>query len=122
LIQKARVAARNSDWNSRISSNEESNNPKIYLGAIAAGEKVIASTEAEIFKFLKQNYNDTLAIEMEGRGFLTALHANESVQSIVLRGISDLLDNKSDSSDSNRQEIASKNVSAFAFEMLSNIS
>lgn len=122
LIQKARAAARNPDWHSRIPSRQENENPKVYLGAIAAGEKVIASTEAEIFKFLKQNYNDTLAIEMEGRGFLAALHANESVQSIVLRGISDLLNNKSDSSDSNRQEIASKHVSAFAFEILRNIS
>lgn len=121
LIQKAKATARNTKWYSRIPSRRESDNPKIYHGAIAAGEKVIASTEAEIYKFLKQNYNDALAIEMEGRGFLAALHANESVQSIVLRGISDLLNNKSDSSDSNRQKTASNHVSAFAFEMLSNL-
>jgi nucleoside phosphorylase len=38
-----------------------------------------------------------------------------------VRGISDMLDNKSDLDDDARQELAARNASAFAFEVLSQL-
>jgi nucleoside phosphorylase len=121
LIQRARAEARKQKWLMRIQGHNEDSSPQAYIGAIAAGEKLVASTESELYRFLKTNYNDTLAVEMEGRGFLSAVHANERVKALVLRGISDLIDNKSDMADQVRQEMASVNASAFGFEVLANL-
>lgn len=121
LIQRARAEIRRGTWLSRIKGGHPTPPPKAYVGAIAAGEKVVASTRTQLYAFIKSHYNDTLAVEMEGRGFLSAAHANEPVQELVIRGISDLLDNKSDLEDNVRQEMASRNASAFGFELLSRL-
>ncbi len=120
MEQRARAEARGQDWLKRIRATADWN-PHAYVGPIAAGEKVIASTASDLFQFIRSSYNDALAVEMEGRGFLEATHANQQVASLVVRGISDLIDNKSDIDDSVRQEVAARHASAFAFAVLAKI-
>src|SRR5258708_7757230 len=47
--------------------------PRAYIGALAAGEKVLASTQSAVYTQLKSIYGDALAIEMERHGFLQAM-------------------------------------------------
>lgn len=121
LVQRARAVARRGDWTGRIIRHEADLSPRAFIGAIAAGEKVVASTESSVHAFLKANYGDALAVEMEGRGFLEAAHANPQVSTLIVRGISDMLNDKSELDDDARQALASQHASAFAFEVLSQL-
>ena len=62
-----------------------SNNQRIFVGAIAAGEKVVASRGGTVARFLRKHYSDVLAVDMEGRGFLEAVHINPDVKGCVIR-------------------------------------
>ena len=95
MVQRSRAEARKSCWGNRIIGGATSN-PQVFVGPIAAGEKVVASTESDVYKFIREAYSDALAVEMEGRGFLAATHANQ-VQALVVRGISDTVNNKKQS-------------------------
>jgi nucleoside phosphorylase len=119
MVQRSRAEAKKSRWVNRIIGGATTN-PQVLVGPIAAGEKVVASTESEVYKFIRETYSDALAVEMEGRGFLTATHANQ-VQALVVRGISDTLNNKSDLDDSARQRLASIHASAFAFDVIAQL-
>ena len=118
LEQRARAEARKAKWLERLSSPLSEPRPRVFVAPIAAGEKVIASTESEVFQFLRSNYGDAIAVEMEGLGFLEAARANQRVSAMVIRGISDLIDNKSAVDKAGYQEIAARHASAFAFELL----
>lgn len=120
LEQRARAEARKARWLERLPSPVPEPRPRVFVAPIAAGEKVIASTESEIFHFLRSNYGDAIAVEMEGLGFLEAARANQRVSAMVIRGISDLVDNKSAMDKAGYQEIAARHASAFAFELLAN--
>ncbi|NET60665.1 MAG: hypothetical protein F6K47_32350 [Symploca sp. SIO2E6] len=119
LEQRARAEARKNGWLRRLSS-VPSPAPCVFVAPIAAGEKVVASTKSEVFKFLRSNYGDAITVEMEGIGFLEAAQSNLGIHTMVIRGISDLIDNKA-RVDLGYQEIAARHASAFAFEILAKL-
>lgn len=97
--------------------NTEKKPCKVIFGPIASGNKVIASTESTTYQIIKKYYNDTIAVEMEAIGF--AKVASESgVQFANIRGISDLLDNKSESDKHGSQELASKRAAEFVIGLI----
>ena len=119
ILERARAESRKENWKERILPSKKRTNPSIIIKPIAAGEKVITEIRSEVYTLIKTNYNDTVAVEMEGSGFYTACHANEGLQFLIIRGISDLLNNKEHADKGGYQEIAANHASAFAFEVLS---
>ena len=88
------------------------------MGAIAAGEKVVATTRGEMARLLERHFSDTLAVDMEGYGFLRALHAHAGRETLVVRGISDLLEGKGVTDSAGWQPTAAAHAAAFAIETL----
>jgi nucleoside phosphorylase len=121
LEQRVRAEARKPDWFHRIGEPLPKQMPQVFVAPIAAGEKIIASTSSAEWQFLKESYSDALAVETEGYGFLQTAHANPQVEALVIRGISDLLDGKSEAEAMNSQEIAARHASAFTFEILAQL-
>jgi nucleoside phosphorylase len=120
LEQRARAEARKGDWLQRLAKVPDPA-PKVFVGPIAAGEKVIASRQSAVFQLLRSHYEDAIAVEMEGFGFLSAVRGHKQVDAIVIRGISDLIDGKGKADRGGSQEIAACHASAFAFQMLSKL-
>jgi len=120
LVQEALIVARGKEWHSRIHRASPTRVPSAFVGPIAAGAKVVKSSRGAVATLLRENYGDALALEMEGEGFMRAAYTNQ-VDSIIIRGISDLLDGKAEADASGSQEIASDHASAFAFELIARL-
>lgn len=124
IEQRARAEAHKDDWHRRITSvlrAPSPSAPKATVGPIAAGEKIVASTESPIWSLLRDDFSDALAVEMEGFGFLQAAHSFTDVEALVVRGISDLIDDKAKSEQTGSQRVAAEHASAFAFEVLAKL-
>jgi nucleoside phosphorylase len=135
LEQRARAVARTPGWLKRVKHSAKLQrkvadyrndkavlyNPKAVVGPIAAGEKVVASTSSITHKTLAKHYSDALAVEMEGFGFLKAVHISNPVLAMVVRGISDTIDDKAGTDKLGWQEIASANAAGFIFEILAQL-
>ncbi|NET60748.1 MAG: hypothetical protein F6K47_32825 [Symploca sp. SIO2E6] len=123
LVQRADFEVTTKEWLQRLSSKPMPE-PRVFVAPIVAGEKVLASKDSEIFQLLRKSYNDAIAVEMEGYGFLRAAFAYDNVQAIVIRGISDLIEGKNDGAiepEEVRHKKASLHASAFAFQVLSKL-
>lgn len=90
----------------------------VVTGTIASGEKVDASDSSQLHEHINWNASHALAIEMEGLGFLRVCMTRPNIKSLLLRGISDMVNNKGEMDAKGSQPYASKNVSAFLFGLI----
>src|SRR3972149_3542817 len=79
ILERARAESRKSDWLKRLTVIPDPA-PCVFLGAIAAGEQVVTSTQSESYKLIRNAYNDALAVEMESYGFLKAAQAHSGLE------------------------------------------
>lgn len=124
MLHHARAVARRAEWQSRLrlhNGHMLNEAPRAFVKPIVAGESVLASTDSETYKLIRRNYSDALAVEMEGYGFLNALHANQGVERLIVRGVSDAVAGKSAADEQGWQEISSAAAAAFAYEILNRI-
>jgi len=121
MVELARSEARATNWLSRLKKQIPNPPPRVWVAPIAAGGSVVTSTRSAVWQHLKENYNDAIAVEMEGYGFFQAVHANPKVDALIIRGISDRIDDKDETDATNFQEIAAQHASAFAFEILAKL-
>ena len=119
MVSLARSEGHKDDWQKRIQQPPPAITPTVHVAPIAAGEKVVKS--ANVYKFLLDKFSDAIAVEMEGFGFLLAVHKKPEIDALVIRGISDLLSDKTTEQDKKWQPIAAGNASAFAFEILAKL-
>lgn len=114
--QIARHLDRTGGWMRQLPSpSGGSVRPKVHFGPIAAGETVQDSAISAQAQWIREHYNDALAIEMEAAGVAQAGHLNNSLPVIVIRGISDRADGSKAATDGARwQERAVANAAAFA--------
>ena len=119
LQTRARVIRTSAKWHSRLDiALWKGRKPNVYVGPIAAGETVVTVNAGRIATQLKEHYGDALAVEMEGRGFLEAAHIEPGCRAIIVRGISDLLDSKTNDDRLGWQQRSADAAAAFFFEML----
>ncbi|MEV7216620.1 5'-methylthioadenosine/S-adenosylhomocysteine nucleosidase [Kitasatospora cineracea] len=115
ISQLASHLARLNDWADPAPGHEDP--PQVRFGAIAAGEIVQNSRISAEAQWIRQHYNDALAIEMEAAGVAQAGHLSGAPVAIV-RGISDRADGTKNSSDDRSwQPRAAANAAAFAIRL-----
>jgi adenosylhomocysteine nucleosidase len=117
LTELAKFIANRNLWQHRLGPHGQY---KAEVKPIAAGEKVVASNRSATFNLIDQSVSQAIAVEMEGYGFLAPVHSHHA-KGIVIRGISDLLVDKTASADARWQPIAAANAAAFAAEMLAHL-
>lgn len=121
MEQKAVSFANSEKWKSQSANLlDKKFHDKILAlpGTIASGEKVVGSIKAPLYLFLKKYCSHALAVEMEGLGFLEACRPYPLIKSLIIRGISDLVDGKENSDRGGSQPYSSKNATEFLFGLI----
>lgn len=86
---------------------------------IATGDVVLADSESEIARFIRNSYNDAGAIETEDSGALQAAHLSGQLNALVIRGISDRADARKRKADaSGSQQRAAEQAAAVTVAVL----
>jgi nucleoside phosphorylase len=89
----------------------------LYVGPIVAGDILLKNSRSDVAAWIREHQNDALAIEMEGWGFSWSAHAS-AIPSLVVRGISDLIDGKNDEHDAKWQPAAAEAAASAAIAIL----
>ncbi|MCO1575155.1 tetratricopeptide repeat protein [Crossiella sp. SN42] len=118
LVERAHQIARDRPWHHRILNHTPKQVPRAVVNPLAAGSKVTADRRSATALFLREHCGDAIAVEMEGAGFLHGAYVNDSLPALVVRGISDLLDDKTEAADKHWQPMAARHAAAFAIELL----
>src|SRR3954452_3999662 len=93
-----RPAAYGEAWRRRLTVDrpEGDQHPSVLFGSIVAGEKLLGDLDHQEHKYVVDEYDDALAVDMESFGFGRALHEGRAdvrynPRFAVIRGISDIV-------------------------------
>jgi 8-oxo-dGTP diphosphatase len=89
--------------------------PRVHFGPVAAGEIAHYSARSDARQWLREHYNDAIAVEMEAAGVAQAGHLNDALPTVMVRGISDYADSSKSATDgAGWQPRAAASAAAFA--------
>ena len=121
LVQGARAVAAEDSWQSRRRGDvADAPMPKVLVAPIVVGERVIASSRSADADRIRARFDDAVAVAMEDVGVTKSADA-AGAAGLAIRGISDLLDDKTAADASGSQQTAAANAAAFAFELLTKL-
>jgi len=121
LLQASLLVKEKKQWSQGLTTGDSTAGdrvPEVHLKPIASGEKVYKDSTDHHITFIRDNYNDAIAVEMEGMGFCEGLHHHREVLGAVIRGISDCIDNKDQLDASFWQPKASLHAARFMVALL----
>ncbi|MFB9689387.1 purine phosphorylase [Amycolatopsis plumensis] len=105
LLELARALAREGGWGG---------SGDVHFEPVAAGEVVVDGRTSAVARYLWDNYQDAVAVEMESAGFALAGRLNDDVPALTVRGISDRADGAKDVADeADWQAVAAGNAADF---------
>jgi nucleoside phosphorylase len=118
LDQRAHRVSGEGSWINRLTLNPDQPAPKVFHRPIASGNKVITGTASDTAELIDQTCDDAQGVDMEGFGAMAAASSSSGVEAMVVRGVSDLIDDKSKSTDRTRQPLAARHAAAFALALI----
>ncbi len=122
LVQTARAVIASAAWRRRGLEGDakrlDGQQARALVSPLAIAEKVVADKHSTLAVAIRESFSDAVAVAMEDFGVLRAVAQHETAASIAVRGISDLLDDKSQTDAQGAQGLAAANAAAFAFELL----
>ena len=108
-------------WLGRGGYAEGERGPSAFVKPIAAGAKVIASHMVESYKLLREFFSDAVAVDMESYGFLRTMYAHPGIPALVVRGISVVIEGKSEADAGGGQPRAAAHAAALALQILAEL-
>jgi nucleoside phosphorylase len=118
LVQRAQAVARRGRWPQAVRPEPPPTTPDAFVKPIAAGGRVIASERSDAARLIAEHCGDAVAVETVSFDFLYAAYVNPAVTAGVVVGVSDLLGDKSEAADADRQDTAARHAAAFAFALI----
>ncbi len=118
LDQRAHRVSANGNWTNRLDLEPDRPAPQVFHRPIASGNKVITATASATADLIDRAFDDAQGLDMEGYGAMVAASNNSSVEAMVIRGVSDLIDDKSKATDRTRQPLAARHAAAFALALI----
>lgn len=117
LVAAAHAVAQDRSWYRGLSPTP-GREPDAYIAPIAAGAKVVTGDASVTARLIASRCEDARAVETEGHGFMHAAHVSDRVDAMVVRGVSDLLGDKSPDRDRRWQPRAAEHAAAFAYDLI----
>jgi len=90
-----------------------------HFKPIAVGNVVLADDESALARHIRKHYNDAAAIEMEGAGVAQTAHLTGTLDTLIIRGISDKADPDKNQRDAEGSQLqAAENAAAAVIAVL----
>lgn len=118
LDQRAHRVSAEGRWIDRLNLGSDQPIPQVFHRPIASGNKVITGTASDTAELISQTCDDAQGVDMEGFGAMAAASSSKGVEAMIVRGVSDLIDDKSKASDRTRQPLAARHAAAFALALI----
>jgi nucleoside phosphorylase len=113
LHQRAQLIAEDRSWADGLEGA-----PRVFHRPIASGSKVITGNASAAAEHIKRHSGDAQAVDTESYGAMAAAQRRPAVEAFAVRGISDLLGDKTKEADKRRQPLAARNAAAFALTLI----
>ncbi|WP_051326253.1 hypothetical protein [Glycomyces tenuis] len=118
LDQRAHRVSADTVWTDRLDLEPDQAAPQVFHRPLASGNKVITGSASATADLISRTCDDAQGIDMEGYGAMVAASNNSGVEAMVVRGVSDLIDDKSKAADRTRQPLAARHAAAFALALI----